>query len=235
MWHITENVRGKGLRKSTPAIVTGPAQREGPTEMEKNWKSWGTKAEMQAHERGHSAKPVEVDEAEVRRRIRYLEELLPTLAGSERAHGHYTLAALYQLAVSTCPEKGTGSPAEYHARAAVELDAAHAGAWRLMARAHIHACWRGSDPLPETSSATDRTYLYRETSPEDCALYRAAVQRREPLLQEALQCAARAVALGPTDERNEEVLDDAVAELRQLFDVKEALARAPAAGAGVEA
>jgi hypothetical protein len=104
-----------------------------------------------------------------------------------------------------------------------------------MAGVHTRECYRGPDPLPETSSATDRTYLYHETSPEDARLYKEAVERREPLLQEAFTCAERAVACGPGDERNEEVLDDVVAELRQLFDVKEALARAPAVGECVQA
>jgi len=195
-----------------------------------DWECWGAEAESLARERGLGLRKLEIDSEEVQHRIATMEELLPTLAGDELARAHYTLGVLYRLADRPPDQKVDPAVIERHARAAVELDGAHPGAWRLMAGVHVSACCHDCLELPETTGATDRTVLYHaDTSPEDRALYREAVQRCEPLLQEAFRCAERAVACGPNDELSEEALDDVVGELRQILDVKEALARQPAA------
>jgi len=201
-----------------------------------DWKGWGAEAESLARERGLGVRKVDVDEVEVWQRIAAMEELLPTLSGDELAHAHYTVGALYELA--DWPPDRSVDPAviERHARAAVELDGAHAGGWRLMAGVNVSACCHDRLEFPETTSATDRTVLFHaDTSAEDRRLYKEAVERCEPPLREAFRCAERAVACGPNDELSEVVLDDVVGELRQLLDVREALARAPACGQTVGA
>ncbi len=200
-----------------------------------NWRDWAK--EIEDAERGAvGGRGNGLNQREVGRSIEFLEDLLPTLDGSDLAHAHGTLAVLHRCLASGDTPEELRAKAEEHALRAVELGCEIASPYRFTAWADYDASRAGSVVLPATRIDVDeRARLTDELGPKEIAVARSEVRWREACLLRAFDRASRAIELGPEDERNERALDAVVRAYRDLFDVREALARAPAVGVCVMA
>lgn len=193
------------------------------------WKGWAWQADEIARRILADRANTEIDDHQVRERIRFVTDMLPNLGGEGLAHGHATLAVLHELIGGDSPE------ATEHARAAVQLGSRLASAWRIMAEAYLRTSFVSDVKLPVTYiDASEGTLLYESgLAPEEMEAARAETRRREPMLQKAFACAERAVSIDPEDERNEATLQDVLYDQKTVLNAKAALARAPLVAAGI--
>lgn len=166
--------------------------------------------------------------AEVDGQIRQIEALLSTLDAADRAAAHYAAAVLLAR------REITGDPVAArimeHAKRAAELDETHAGAWRMLSHAYRRSIREPGHYTPDTyTDHNEKTWLVEDLSPEDIEELWSEIERRQPLANEAIRCAARAHSLSPMDDLSVVAVKMARDARLELFWLEDGLAHAPIA------
>lgn len=170
---------------------------------------------------GTGLSPDDVDE-----QVQQIKALLPALDAPERATAHYAAAVF----LACC--EGTGETVEArimaHAKEAVGLDKANAGAWRVLSHAYRCAICETGYPIPDTyTDRTGNTWIGEDLSPDDIEDLWIEIDRRQPLAKEAIRSAARAHRLDPEDHRNAVAVTLARDERLELYWLEDGIANAP--------
>ncbi len=168
----------------------------------------------------------ELSTDEVHEQVQQIEALLPTLGGTEKATAHYAVAVLL-----ACREN-TGEPLAarimLHARRAVQLDATHAGAWRVLSHAYRRSIHEPGCRTPDTyTDEAEKTWIVEDLSPDDIEELWFEIDRRQPLAKEAIRSAARAHRLNPEDDCNANAVKMARDERLELYWLEDGIAHAP--------